>query len=204
MATVTSMTATKIQSLLSEWESIGLSQDDINSRVIQLRDAVLGQIASVDEFSTIIRPQLEAALAGNSNALSNLNDNVLPGLTQDLDAASLAILNLMEVIVPSIQDDLINTIVNVSERPKVYVQDEAPTNPDIDDRSLVVGDTWYDSNDGNKQKIWDGVAWSTFTVDVPNLTQTILQYISPTHALFTSPVTGSTAVVNGANITPAP
>ncbi len=42
----------------------------------------------------------------------------------------------------------------VSLLPDVYVQDSAPTGG-----SYVVGDMWFDSDDGNKQYVWNGTAW---------------------------------------------
>lgn len=184
MASVTSFTATKIQDLLAGWEGIGLNQDEINALVIQLSTAVDEHGESLGYFNTVVRPQLEANLAANAVAVSDLNDNRLPALQADLDAAALSVQNLHEVDVPSLRTDLDNTIANVIERPKVYVQDEAPTNPDDDERDLVVGDTWFDSNDNNRQKIWNGVEWSTFNIDVADFSLTARSFFSTRHQIY--------------------
>lgn len=42
---------------------------------------------------------------------------------------------------------------------KAYRQTSAPTNPDTDGRALVVGDTWFDSDDSLRMYVWSGSAW---------------------------------------------
>lgn len=184
MATVTSLTATRIQELLAGWEGIGLSQDEINALVIQLKTNVLEMNASLEHFNEVTRPKLEADLAAGSVAVSDLNDNVLPSLQGQLDQASLDVLDLVTVTVPSIQADVEATLINVAERPNVYVQDEPPENPDENDRELVVGDSWFDSNDNNRQRIWNGVEWSTFNVDVADFSLTVKSFMSSKHQLY--------------------
>ncbi len=47
----------------------------------------------------------------------------------------------------------------VSLLPAVYVQDSEPTGG-----SYTVGDMWFDSDDGNKQYVWNGTAWDDTAV----------------------------------------
>ena len=42
---------------------------------------------------------------------------------------------------------------NVANFNTTYRQDNAPTG------TLFVGDTWFDTNDGNRQYVWDGAQW---------------------------------------------
>lgn len=184
MATVTSLTETRIQELLAGWEGIGLSQDEINALVLQLQAGLASQTAVMDDWTNNLLPQFQAAIDANDIAISDLNDNVLPGLQQSLDQAELDLQNLNDVTMPFVLDNLSNIGTNVNERPKVYVQDDAPTNPDVDDRVLVVGDTWFDSNDNNKQKIWNGVEWSTFGIDIPNFSITVQHLLSANHHIY--------------------
>ena len=184
MASVTSLTATRIQELLSDWQQIGLSQAEINALVIQLTTSVDSMDASLTNFNENVRPTMEMELAANAMAVSDLNDNVLPVLQQDLDTASTTINDLVGVVVPSLQESVANTTLNVNERPNVYVQEEAPENPDDNDRELVVGDSWFDSNDNNRQRIWNGVEWSTFNVDVADFSLTVKSFLTGTHQIY--------------------
>jgi hypothetical protein len=184
MAVATSFTATRIQELLAGWEHIGLSQDEINALVLQLKTGVDAMDSSLSNFNENIRPIMEMELAANSAAVSDLNDNVLPNLQQDLTAASETIDDLVSVVVPSLQESVANSTLNINERPYVYVQDEAPENPDENDRELVVGDSWFDSNDNNRQRIWNGVEWSTFNVDVADFSLTVKSFLSGKHQIY--------------------
>lgn len=184
MATVTSLTASRIQELLAGWESVGLSQDEINSLVIQLKNSVLSMDASLTEFNEVIRPRMEADFEAGSIAVSNLNDNLLPALQSQVDEATLDVMNLVTVDVPSLRADMDATQANVAERPNVYVQDEPPENPDENGRELVVGDSWFDSNDNHRQRIWNGVEWSTFNVDVADFSLTVKSFKTTRHQIY--------------------
>lgn len=184
MALVTSLTAERIIELLAGWQSLGLNQDEINALVIQLRTDVLTQGESLEVFTEITRPHLEADLAASSAAVSDLRDNVLPNLQTDLEENRLNVQNLIEVTLPSMQTDLANTVANVNDRPMVYVQPDEPSNPDDDERDLVVGDTWFDSDDNNRQRIWDGVAWSTFNIDIADFSLTARSFFSARHQIY--------------------
>lgn len=48
---------------------------------------------------------------------------------------------------------------------KVYRQTSAPTNPDSGGRTLVVNDVWFDSDDDDFPRYWDGDSWES--IDLP-------------------------------------
>lgn len=184
MATVTSLTKTRIEELLSGYEGVSLSQDEINALVIQLNTSVQDSAAAMEQFHTVDKPHFEESVAASVNAVSDLNENALPNLQAALDQTTTEVQNLRDIDVASLQTAVENTITNVSERPNVYVQDEPPENPDQDDRDLVVGDSWFDSNDNNRQRIWNGVEWSTFNVDVADFSLTVKSLISGKHQIY--------------------
>lgn len=184
MAVVTSLTATRIQELLAGWESVGLSQDEINALIIQLATNVASQAAVVEDFTETTLPHLREDLEGAANTVSDLNDNVLPTLQSTLSEHDDQLEILNTVTLPSLQESLDATVTNVRESPKVYVQDDPPEDPDDDGRDLVVGDTWFDSNDENAHQIWDGAAWTTFKVDVADFSLTAQKFKTTTHMIY--------------------
>jgi hypothetical protein len=184
MATVVSLTEARIQELMAGWESVGISQDEINALVIQLRDTLATNLADINEFNTVTLPRLEADLEAGSNLVSELNDVAIPNLRADLDQAAIDLQFLTEVRIPTIEADLGTTLININDRPKVYVQAEPPLNPDDEGRYLVSGDTWYDTDDQNAHKIWNGVEWTTFKVDVADFTLTARKFLSTKHQLY--------------------
>lgn len=183
MATVVSLTAEKIQELLAGWEGVELTQDEINSLVGQILVTQDSHAVSFDFFNNIVVPQLQADAAANSTAVSGLND-LIPDLNTALEDHQAQIDNIRDVDLVGLQTVLDNNVENVENRPKVYVQDEAPTDPDEDDRGLVVGDVWFDSNDQNRQRIWNGVAWDTFAIDIPDLSLTVKKFNTSTHMIY--------------------
>lgn len=184
MATVVSLTEDKIQELMSGWQSLGLSQDQINALVVQLKGTVETNDAQMQELNTTTLPQLQTDLAESSIRVSDLNDVTIPDLQNNLDQSKLAIENLQTVDIPALRQDVDSTIQNAIDRPKVYVQPEAPTNPDDDDRYLVVGDVWYDEDNNNKQTIWNGVEWSTFGVEISDFSLTVKKFMSSSHMIY--------------------
>lgn len=185
MATVQSLTAEKIQELMAGWDGVELSQEQINSLISQLLTSQAMLDLLMEQFQNITLPQLLQDLNANDILLADLNENTLPGLQQALDDAEAQILNLQTVTLPGIQQDLINEIEGSAARPKVYHQADEPTNPDIDDRDLLFGDTWFDEDDGNKQYMWDGLAWTASLVgDIPDFSLTVRKFLSTTHHIY--------------------
>lgn len=184
MATVESLTKNKILELASQWASVISNQES--------SDVLLsGLLTFLEQNSTLIEllnvqtlPQLQEQLAANDEALSDLNATVIPDLQAALAQNDLELLNLTTVTIPDIVTQLTSSIEGSIEKPKVYVQAEAPTNPDDDDRYLVVGDVWFDSDDNNRQKVWNGVEWSTFGIDIPNFSITVQQLFSSQHLIY--------------------
>lgn len=184
MASVTSLTYDKIQELVSGWEGVTLGQNELNGLVQQLWDNNSTQDAKLSEFQDVILPALQADLAAGSIRVSDLNDNHLPGLEAKLDQHDLSLTNLNEVDIPALQLGIENNTQNLIDSPKVYTQPDEPTNPDVDERFLVLGDVWYDSDDNNMQRIWDGVEWTTFKVDVADFSLTVKKLLSTKHMIY--------------------
>lgn len=184
MATVVSLTESKIRELLSEWDDITLTQEEINSLIIQIAQEQDSVTVRMDELNNEVLPQLQQDLAQGSILVSELNDTKLPQLQQSLEQARLELQGINEVDIPALQAGLDAQIVNYRERPKVYVQPEPPTNPDQEERNLVVGDSWFDSDDNNRQRVWNGVEWSTFGIDIPDFSVTVRKFMSTTHLIY--------------------
>lgn len=184
MATVVSLTEEKIKELMAGWESVGFTQEQINALVIQLRDAQTAANERLTEFNEITLPQLREDLAAGSILVSELNDTTIPNLETSLSEARTAVNDLATIDIPALREGLDNQIVNLTDRPKVYVQPEAPTNPDEEERFLVVGDTWFDSDSDNKQTVWNGVEWSTFGVEISDFSLTVKKLMSSSHMIY--------------------
>lgn len=183
MAKVTSFTEDKIRELLAGWEGLSLSQDEINALVIRLRDSQESANAALEELNQITLPQLREDLADSSVRVSELNDQI-PDLQTRLDESQSRIDDLASIDIPALQQGLDNQIINLIDRPKVYVQPEAPTNPDEEERFLVVGDTWFDSDNDNKQTVWNGAEWSTFGVEISDFSLTVKKFLSTKHQIY--------------------
>lgn len=185
MATVVSLTETKIKELLSGWEGVSLSQDEINILVQQLLESQAAVDAAMLAIKEVTIPGIQTELAANDVKLAELNDTTLPGLNATLDQTRLELANVKDVEIPALQTNLAAEIQSTIERPKVFVQNEPPPPyDDLEERDLVVGDTWYDSDDNNRQRIWNGVEWSTFNVDIPDLSLTVKKFKTSTHMLY--------------------
>lgn len=184
MATVTSFTAQRILELAAGWEQVTQTQSETDAVISQLNGELAANQEAMDHLTSVTMPELQQSLAANDVALSDLNDNVLVDLQATLAQNSLDIQNLNTVTIPSISEKLSNEIENTLVRPKVYVQPDEPTNPDEDDRYLVAGDTWFDSDDNNRQRIWNGSEWTTFNVDVSDFSLTVRKFMTSTHMIY--------------------
>ena len=185
MATVVSLTEAKIRELLLGWEGVALSQDQINDFVAALaasQDSVLDELTAirVSELPSILVDVQAATLS-----IEELNNNIIPSLNVSLDQAQLDIQNVLTVEVPALQAELQNEVENGIARTKVFMQPEPPEPyDDLDERELVPGDVWYDTDDNNKQHIWTGVEWSTFAVEVGDFTLTVKKFLTNTHQIY--------------------
>jgi hypothetical protein len=184
MAQVTSYTAQRIMDLLGGIDEVEVKQEGLDALIAQLRLIVEGNDALQTELNNVVLPQLQQALGENDNKVNDLNDNVLPNLELTLAQNEAAIEDIRTVDLPSLTEGLANNVENLLTRPKVYVQAEAPTNPDADERDLVVGDTWFDSDDNNVQRIWNGVEWSTLNVEVHDFSLTVRKFMTSTHLIY--------------------
>ena len=184
MATVVSLTQTKIEELMAGWQGVSLRQDETNAIVSQLWTDTQSTGAIVENFENVTVPELLDQTNAGAVALDDLVTNRLPALEQDLVDAHVSLDNLNTVTLPDLQAQLESTIINAVERPNVYVQPEAPENPDENERYLVVGDVWHDSDDDNRVRIWNGVEWSTFGIDIPDLSITVQKFKTSTHMIY--------------------
>lgn len=184
MATVTSLTQARIEELMSGWELVGFSQDEINALIVQLSQSVETQKAVLIEFEEVVVPLIKDELATGAIAVGDVKDNLLPQLQSDLAQAREQVSNLEQVVVPSLQQDVENATQNLIDAPKVYIQPEAPTNPDDEGRYLVVGDTWHDEDDNNMVRLWNGVEWTTFKLDIPDLSLTVKKFRVSSHQIY--------------------
>lgn len=184
MAVVVSLTETKIRELLSNLQGIELSQDEINAIIVQLLTSQGTLEADMDELKNVTVSQLQVELAANDIAVAQLNDTTLPALEADLEQAQLDLTNLSTVSIPALEENLSNELANAALRPKAYRQADAPTDPDIDDRGLIVGDTWFDTDDDNKQYVWNGTEWSTLSSDVADFSLTAQKFKTSTHMIY--------------------
>lgn len=202
MATVVSLNKEKIESLVASLEDIGMSQGDINTLLIGLQSNQQTQQDALVNFRDFVVPSFRAEMDANSNAVSELRDTTMPGLAHDLSQAEAQLADLQTVTIPSMQQSLSDTAQNQIDAPKMYVQDLEPLDPDDEGRSLVAGDTWsrIDENGKVVQKFWDGLAWVSIDVEVPDIQAAVLENLSPAHTLYKAPIANAVAVTNGANI----
>lgn len=184
MATVISLTEEKIKELLAGWEGVSLSQEQINALVGQISVGQESVRSEMETFQNEMLPQMQSDLAESSIRVSDLNDILLPQLQNDLSDAQLQLQDLADVTVAGMQEDLAANIENVETRPQIYVQDTPPEDPDENDRGLVVGDTWINTADNNKQQTWNGVEWSTFNVDIADFSLTVRKLLSTKHQIY--------------------
>lgn len=201
MATVQGLTATRMQELAAGWTDVDANQTDTDVVVNGLKISQETFNALFTTFLNATLPQLLEALAGNEIRLDDLNDNVIPDFQNWLDALELAIENLQTVTLPELEQELNNEVEGNAARPKVYTQPDEPENPDIDDRDLIVGDVWFDSDDDMKMRLWNGTEWSLMDVDTEMLAEIVRNNVSPNHTFFVSPVDGQINTGVGVNIT---
>lgn len=103
MATVTSLTQTKIEELMAGWQGVELSQDEINMLISQLWTDVQGFDVSLQNFEDNVVPPLLAAQAANDIAINNLITNDIPNLEQELANNDLELQNLNTVTLPNLE-----------------------------------------------------------------------------------------------------
>lgn len=200
MATVQGLTAAKMQELAAGWTDVDSNQSETDVVVngLKINHETFNALFTV--FINATLPQLLEALAGSEIRLDDLNDNVIPDLQGWLNALELAITNLQTVTLPELEQELNNEVEGNAARPKVYTQPDEPENPDIDDRDLIVGDVWFDSDDDMKQRLWNGTEWSLMSVDTEMLAEIVRNSISPDHSYFVPPIDGQITTGIGVNI----
>lgn len=184
MAEVTSYTAQTILDLLAPLGSVEEKQAEFDALLAQLRQIVAESDASREELENVILPALRLELSENDLGLADLRTNVIPNLDQTVSQHGSVLDDLQTVTLPSHANDIANLIENNIARPKTYVQPDEPVNPDADDRDLVYGDVWFDSDDNNRQRVWNGSAWSTFAIDIPDLSITVQKFKTATHMIY--------------------
>ena len=185
MATVISLTEEKIQELLSGWEALGLTQEQINALVIQLRDSQQQNNSALTELVAITLPKLQNDLTESSNRVSELSGTVVADLIRDVERNAAEVQDFKEITIPGLREDVQAANQNVADRPKVFVQDTEPEEyDDLEDRYLVAGDVWYNSAKTNEQKIWDGTKWTSFAIDIADFSLTVRKFQTNTHMIY--------------------
>lgn len=182
MATVVSLTEPKIRELLGNWEDLALTQDEVNEIINRLslnQESLNNQITDLTENKL---PELRERQDANNQVIADLNENVIPNIDNAIDQMQQDVGNLTNVTLPSIRADLESGIVNSLVRPQTLFSDEPPES--TEDRELVDGDIWHDTNDGNRQHRWDGSQWVTFSVDVADFSITARKLISTRHLIY--------------------
>ena len=184
MASVTSLTATRILELMAQWDGTVLGLEEINAVVADLNTKVETSSFNLTQFHEETLPALQEALASSNTAVSDLNETKIPDLESALDSNQSALDELNSVTLPSLQADLAAGIENSLIRPQTYFADDPPAEDPIEEFYLNVDDVWYDTNDGNKQHRWDGTQWVTFAIDIPDLSLTVKKFKTSTHLIY--------------------
>jgi hypothetical protein len=188
MATVISLSENKIKELLAGYEGVSMNQEQINALVQEMYIAQQTINARMDFLDGTTMPQLIQDVASGAIRIDELTATVIPSLdaAQAQNAADLE--NLTTVTLPTLEQDLASTAATVRESPQTYHQAEAPLNPDDELRDLVVGDTWYDSDDNNKRYTWNGVEWTQLegsgSTTIPDFSLTVRKFLSSTHQIY--------------------
>ena len=184
MAEVTSYTATKILELLQGLAAVESGQQTLQAVIQDLTETLDAAEAERIRLQQEVLPVLQADLINNQLLLDELNETTLVNLRQELENSEATIEDLRTVTIAALQQELASAVQTLAERPIVYNQPDEPTNPDINDRYLIVGDTWFDTDDGNKQDMWNGSTWSTYAVDIPDLSLTVRKFKLGTHLIY--------------------
>lgn len=185
MATVVSLTEARILELLNGWNAVGLTQQDIYTLLSQIGSSQNEVDAAMQEFREVTLPSIQEDVNEASNLLADLNENAIPNIQAELDQTRSELQDALNVDISGLQDGLLNGIEELRSRPKVFVQpDEPEPYDDLEERELVVGDTWFDSDDDNRQRIWNGAQWSTFGVDIPDFSLTVKKFLTTTHMIY--------------------
>lgn len=184
MASVTSLTATRILELMAQWDGTVLGLEEINAVVADLNTKVETSQFNLTQFHEETLPALQEALAEGNAAVTDLHENTIPDLESNLADNNAALDNLNTVTLPALQADLAAGIENSLVRPQYYFNDDPPAEDPIEEFYLNVNDVWYDTNNGNKQYRWDGTQWVTFSIDIPDLSLTVQKFKTSTHLIY--------------------
>lgn len=184
MPTVTSLTATRILELLTGFDGLAEGQAVLDGIIAGLSSSISQHQGELDNLNNVVLPELNENLASNQVLIDDLNENVLPGLQASLDAANADIEDINSVVLPALSTDLGSLSDLAIDQPQVFRQPEPPTNDDIEFRDLQLGDVWYDTDNGNAQYMWNGVEWSTFGIDIPDLSLTVKKFNTSTHMIY--------------------
>ncbi len=184
MATAVSLTEQRIIELTEQWQAVLDNYAAVTASIAEIRVSLQAQIDALTEFEVVTVPQLAADVAAGDVALADLQNTTLANMQAALDANNLKLTDMDTVTIPALRADLDSTAQNVLDSPHIYEQPEPPLNPDINNRPLRVGDSWYDTDDNNKQYMWNGVEWSTFTVDINDFSLTAQKFKTNTHMIY--------------------
>lgn len=181
---VTTYSVDAITELFAAYGDAVGGQNAINQMVQDLQVSMGQGMDRITNFEQFLLPEFQEQMEANNIALAEMRDNLAENLRQSLDQNTAAIKLLTDSIIPELKDDLEDTAEQVRDSPKSYYSSTAPTNPDETGRPLVVGDSWYDEDDSNKAYTWNGVEWTTFTVDVGDISVSVGNLKTATHMIY--------------------
>ncbi len=183
MATVNGLTAERMMELVSEWTQIKARQDALAAQIADLQADYTGQSDIIDEFTGMTLPELMALLEAQQSTVVDLTDQQA-ALDQTLAENKLIIDGIQQVDVQSLQDQIYSQQQQFDEIPTEFNQPEAPVDGDDPDRALVIGDRWFDTDDGNKEYRWTGTEWVESGLSIPDLSITVQKFKTSSHMIY--------------------
>ena len=180
MASITGLTAERMAELLAGWEGVQSGYQDLYNQIDGVQIGLGEHDAALTDLRDNQMPALQATLNENDLALADLNDNVLPNLAQTVADNQEMIDDLNNLTLPAMQEAVDNAVTNANELPQVLTGTDAPEM--ANNRELEVGDTWID--DAGVRRMWDGVTWADYTMDIPDLSLTVKKFKTGTHLIY--------------------
>lgn len=183
MATAVSLTEEKIQELMAGWQAVADRQDELNAQIAELKGQVQTYQTMLTEFTNMTLPEIEALVAANDLEVSDLKDNTVTNLETQVDQHQLSLDNVQNVDIPALQENvgLIGSNLNTIGVP--YRQPDEPLDDDPDN-PILVGTKWYDSDDGDKERFWDGTQWVESGGTVADFSLTAEKFKTSTHMIY--------------------
>lgn len=183
MASVVTLSEDKIQELMAGWQAVADRQDALNVEITELKAQVESYQGLLTEFTNMTLPEIEALVAANDLEVSDLKDNTVTNLEAQVDQHELNLTNINDVDIPALQQnvDLIGSNLNTVGVP--YRQPDEPLDDDPDN-PILVGTRWYDTDDNEKERFWDGTQWVESGGTVADFSLTAEKFKTSTHMIY--------------------